>query len=83
MSLFGPKDLLSAHLKQRFHVTPKDGQPPFDGVLVEHDAERYKFDAVRVNGHEAASPLIIDRSNVSYLQAMAVPHPAVITGAAV
>ena len=84
MSLFGPKDLLKAHLRQRFHVTPKDGQPLFDGVLVEHDAERYKFDDVRVNGHQANSPLIIDRANVSYLQAVTpAPPSAVITSAAV
>lgn len=81
--MFRKTDLLKAHLRQRFHVTSKDGQAPFDGVLVEYDAERYKFDDVRVNGHQAASPLVIDRSNVSYIQAVAVVPPAVITGAAV
>jgi hypothetical protein len=73
--------LIKGHLRQRFHATPKDGSPPFDGVLVECDAEFYKFDAVRVNGHQAASPLLIERRNVSYLQAMAAEVPAVTTHA--
>lgn len=80
--MFRKKSLLKAHVRQRFHVTPKDGQPPFDGVLVEYTPNEYKFDDVRVNGHQAASPLIIDRNNVSYLQTMTVAPPAVVTGAA-
>lgn len=75
-----PKSLLDDHIKQRFHVTPADGQSPFDGVLVDYSDTEYKFDSVRVNGHDAASPLIIDRVNVSYLQAFAVAPPAVVTG---
>jgi hypothetical protein len=69
-------------LRQRFHVTPKDGSPNFDGVLVEYSPINYKFADVRVNGHQAASPLLIDRDNVSYIQAVAVAPPAVMTGAA-
>lgn len=76
------KSLLKDHLRQRFHATPKDGSPPFDGVLVDADAEFYRFDAVRVNGHQAASPLLIERRNVSYLQAMPAEVPAVTTSAA-
>jgi hypothetical protein len=63
-------------------VTTNDGSPIFDGVLVEYSPTEYKFDDVRTNGHQAASPLIIDRAKVSYIQAMAVAPPAVITGAA-
>lgn len=80
--MFSKRSLLEAHIKQRFHVTPADGQSPFDGVLVAFTDTEYKFDDVRVNGHQAASPLIIDRVNVSYLQAVAVAPPSVVTGAA-
>lgn len=66
------KDLLKAHLKERFHVTPKDGSPPFDGVMVGCTARCYEFVDVRVNGQQASSPLFIDRNNVSYVQAVVV-----------
>lgn len=80
--MFRKTDLLKAHLRDRFHVTPKDGSPPFDGVLTEYSPINYKFEDVRVNGHNAASPLVIDRANVSYIQAF-VTAPAVVTHVAV
>lgn len=77
------KDLLKAHLRERFHVTPKDGSTPFDGVLIGCTKHNYEFGDVHQNGQLAASPLFIDRSNVSYLQAVVVTaSPAmVVTGA--
>jgi len=73
------KDLLKAHLKERFHVTPKDGSPPFDGVMVGCTKWCYEFVDVRVNGQRASSPLFIDRDNVSYVQAVVVTtDPAVV-----
>jgi len=73
------KDLLKAHLKERFHVTPKDGSQPFDGVMVGCTKKCYEFVDVRVNGQKASSPLFIDRNNVSYVQAVVVTHdPALV-----
>lgn len=73
------KDLLKAHLRERFHVTPKDGSQPFDGVLASCTKQNYQFVDVRVNGQPAASPLFIDRSNVSYMQSvLVVTEPALV-----
>ena len=73
------KDLLRAHLKERFHVTPKDGSQAFDGILVACTRRNYEFVDVRVEGQSAASPLFIDRENVSYMQSVLVTSsPAVV-----
>lgn len=76
------KDLLKAHLRERFHVTPKDGSTPFDGVLTGCTRHNYEFSDVHQNGQQAASPLFIDRENVSYLQAVVVTAPAMVVTSA-
>lgn len=77
------KDLLKAHLRERFHVTPKDGSTPFDGILVGCTKTNYEFSDVHQEGLTAASPLFIDRDNVSYLQAVTVTtSPAVVVTSA-
>lgn len=80
-TLFRKSSLLKAHVRRRFHVTTNDGSPQFDGVLVAYSPDEYQFDDVRTGGHQAASPLIIDRAKVSYLQAVTVAAPVVVTGA--
>ena len=73
------KDLLKAHLRERFHVTPKDGSQSFDGILASCTKQNYQFVDVRVNGQSAASPLFIDRDNVLFLQSVVVTiDPAVV-----
>lgn len=64
-------------------MTPKDGSQPFDGVLVGCTGKCYEFADVRLNGQPAASPLFIDRDNVSYLQSVVVSAaPSVVVSSA-
>jgi len=82
--LFRKADLLKDHLRERFHVTPKDGSSPFSGVLISVAKSNFQFVDVTVNGHGAESPLFIDRDNVSYIQRVSVSPSApgkVVTGA--
>lgn len=80
--MFRRKDLIKRHLRQRFHVTLKDSAEAFEGVLTGSSDFSFEFSDVTFEGMAAASPLYIDRNNISYIQA-ALPQQvaAVITSA--
>jgi hypothetical protein len=71
--LFAKKDLIRKHVRQRFNVTLKDGGE-FAGVLMDVSSASFEFFDVVFNGFAAASPLYVDRENVSYIQAVPPPR---------
>ena len=77
-TLFCGRDLIRHHLRQRFHVTLRDGSQPFEGVLTGVSKTSLEFSAVTFDGHAAASPLFIDRVNVAYFQAVVPSLPAAV-----
>ena len=76
--MFCKNDLVRHHLRERFHVTLSDGSQPFEGVLVGVSKASFEFCDVTFEGHAAASPLFVDRRNVSYFQAVAPSRPGVV-----
>ena len=81
--MFRKNDLIKDHLRERFHVTPKDGSQPFEGVLVGSSKTSFAFADVHFGGFPAASPLFIDRDNISYIQAALPPQSSVVVSDAV
>ena len=76
--MFCGKDLIRHHLRQRFHVTLKDGSQPFEGVLTGVSKTSFEFSDVSFNDMAAASPLFIDRDNISFIQAVVPSQPSAV-----
>lgn len=60
--------LLREHTKERFAVTLKSGET-FQGLLIDFTPTMYHFAQVTAsNGTPAAGTLLVERSNVEYVQ---------------